>query len=185
MAKKVPDTSTLKTQKDLPLEVLPVREIRTLLTWKAPSRPFKKQDKEFWRTVLTIIFLLSVILLFFKEWFLIATIIALAFLYYVLSTVSPEEVEYRLTNQGIRIGEVNYPWEILYRFWFSKKWEQKILNVEGQVGLGGRLMLMIGKQDPEQVKKVIDKYLVHEEAPLTFFDTASGWLSKKLQISTD
>lgn len=185
MAENKTKISTLKTQDNLPVEVLPVREIKTLLCWKAPARPFKRQTREFWRLTLTIVFLISVILLFFKEWFLIATIIALTFVYYVLSTVLPEEVEYRLTNRGVRMGEINYPWEVLYRFWFAKKWNQVVLNVEGQVGLGGRLMMMLGKQDQKEVQAVMGKYLLHEEAPPTFFDTASEWLSKKIPISTD
>jgi len=185
MDPKVSNSSTLKSQESVPVEVLPVKEVKTLLTWKAPTRLFKKRDKEFWTTVLAIIFLISLILLFLKEWFLIATIFALAFVYYVLSTVSPEEIEYQLTNRGIRFAQAEYPWENFYRFWISEKWGQKILNFEGRAGFGGRLMLMLGNQDEDRVKEVISKYLLQEEASPTFFDKASGWLSKKLPITTD
>ncbi|NQU83513.1 MAG: hypothetical protein HQ536_02270, partial [Parcubacteria group bacterium] len=132
MPEKVSEPSTLKSQsfdktQDKPVEVLASKELKTLLTWKAPCRPFKKRDREFWTTVLTIIFLISLILLFVKEWFLIATIFSLTFVYYVLSTVPPEEVEYSLTNRGVRFIENEYPWENFYRFWISKKYDQQLL----------------------------------------------------------
>lgn len=185
MAEKVPNSSTLKEDKNLPLEVLPVKELKTLLSWRASARPFKKRDKEFWTTILAIIFLICLILLFVKEWFLIATIFALTFVYYVLSTVPPEEIDYQLTNRGIRFAKVDYPWESFYRFWISEKWGQKVLNVEGKVGFGGRLMLMLGKQGEGKVKEIMTRYLLHEEAPPTFFDQASEWLSKKIPLEKE
>lgn len=182
MKKEVPNLSTLKSKENAPVEVLPVKELKILLSWKAPSRPFKKQDREFWTTVLAIIFLISLILLFLKEWFLIATIMSLTFVYYVLSTVPPEEIEYQLTNRGIRFIKTEYPWESLYRFWISEKWGQKVLQVEGRTGLTGRLMLMLGNQDEFKVKEIMGKYLLYEEAPPTFFDKTSEWLSKKIPL---
>lgn len=183
MTKKTSQSSTLKKPKNVPVEVLPVKEIKTFLSWRAPSRPFKKQDREFWTTVLAIVFLISLILLFVKEWLLIATIMALTFVYYVLSTVPPEEVEYRLTNRGVRFAQAEYLWESFYRFWVSEKWGQKILNLEGRAGMGGRLMLMLGNQDEGVVKEIVNKYLLYEEAPPTFFDKASEWLAKKIPIN--
>lgn len=182
MAQKISNPGTLKSQDTVPVEVLAVKELKTLLSWKAPSRPFKKRDKEFWTTVLMIVFLVSVILLFLKEWFLIATIMAMIFVYYVLSTVPPEEIEYQLTNRGIRFIKTEYPWESLYRFWISEKWGQKVLQVEGRTGLTGRLMLMLGNQDELKVKEIMGKYLLYEEAPPTFFDKASEWLAEKISL---
>jgi len=182
----------LKTQaedsfeaQDKPVEVLPVKELKILLSWKAPLRPFRRRNTEFWTTVLAIIFLISLILFFLKELLLIATIFSLTFVYYVLSTVPPEEIEYQLTSRGVRFAQFEYPWENFYRFWISQKEGQKILNIEGRAGFTGRLMLMLGNQDENKVKEIIAKYLLQEEAPPTFFDQASEWLSQKLRISTD
>lgn len=187
MAQKISNPSTLKTdiEENAPVEVLPVKEVRTLLSWKAPARLFKRRDKEFWTTVLAIIFLISLILLFLKEWFLIATIFALAFVYYVLSTVPPEEIEYQLTNRGIRFEKIEYPWEALYRFWISEKWGQKILNIDGRAGFAGRLTLILGSQDEKRVTEIIGKYLLHEEALPTFFDRASEWLAQKIPLEKE
>jgi len=101
-----------------PVEVLPVRQMKILFSWKAPLRPFKRRDREFWTTVIAIIFLVGMILFFVKEWLLIAAMVALAFVYYVLSTVPPEEIEYRITNRGITFADKSYDWDYLWRFGF-------------------------------------------------------------------
>ena len=163
-----------------PLEVLPVREVKTFLTWKAATRPFKKRNRDFWTTVLAIVFLISLILLFIKEWFLIAAIIALTFVYYVLSTVPPEEIEYSITNRGIRFANLEYPWESISRFWFSQKWGQDLVNFE--FGNAFRLSWVLGSQDKKEVQEVLEKFLPLEEATPTFFDRASEWLTRKFPL---
>lgn len=178
----VPEPQTTEPQ---PIEVMSVRQLKILFNWKAPLRPFKKRDKEFWTTVLAIIFLLSLILFFVKEWFLIAAIFSLAFLYYVLSTVPPEEIEYRITNKGIAFEDRSYDWEFLWRFWFSDKYEQRLLNIDTRLSLPGRLSFVIKKEDETRIKEILEKYLLNEEAELTFFDKASAWLAKKVPLDLE
>ncbi len=180
-----PQTQESQAIGSQPIEVMPVRQMKILFSWKAPIRPFKRRDKDFWTTVLAIIFLLSLILFFVKEWFLIAAIISLAFVYYVLSTVSPEEIEYRITNKGISFEEKSYDWDFLWRFWFSEKYGQKLLNIDTRLSMPGRLSLVIKKEDEPKIKEILEKYLLNEEAPLTFFDKASAWLAKKLPLELE
>lgn len=177
--KETPKVSPSETQ---PLEVLPVRQLKVLFSWKAPIRPFKRRDKDFWTTVLAIIFLISLILFFVKEWFLIATIISLAFVYYVLSTVPPEEIEYRITNKGVAFEERSYDWDFLWRFWFSEKYGQRLLNIDTRLSLPVRLTFVIKKEDEEKIGKILGEYLLHEEAMPTFFDKAAAWLVKKVPL---
>src|SRR3989344_7077773 len=79
-------------------------ELKTLLKWEAAVRPFKKRDREYYTTIAAIVFLLAVILLFLKEWLLIAVMAALMFVAYVLATVPPESVEHELNTRGIVTG---------------------------------------------------------------------------------
>ena len=93
----------------------------TLFTWKSPSRPFKKREKEFFTTIAAIVFLLAVILVFVKEFLLIGAIVALSFVAYVLATIPPEVVEHRISTLGIdSVGHFN-KWEELINFRFSQR----------------------------------------------------------------
>lgn len=173
--------STLKTEK-MPIEVLPVREVKTLLSWKAPIRPFKTRNREFWTTVLSIAFLLAIILIFIKEWLLIAVIAAIIFVYYVLSSVPPEEIEHRITNRGVRFAGNEYLWEEISQFWISEKWGQKILNLETKFRFPGRLELLFKIEDEGKILEILKKYLPEEAPPSSFLDRASSWLAKKVPL---
>lgn len=164
---------------------MPSKELKILYTWKASSRPFKKRDREFWTTVLAIVFLVGLILFFVKEWFLIAAIISLTFVYYVLSTVEPEEAKYKISNRGIIYAGQTYPWEAIDQFWFSEKYGQKTVNFEIRSGLPGRITILLGEGDEGEIKKLLLKYLLEEEPKPSFLDNAADWLQKKVPLESE
>lgn len=175
--------SPLKTQEVVNKPAVPaVEEVKTLLSWKALDRPFKKRSKDYYTTIAAIVFLVVVILLFFHQWFLIMAILSLAFLAYVLGTVSPREVEHKITTQGIITGGHSYLWRELYDFWFDKSQGQPVLNVT-TFRLPGRLFMMLGDQTEEKVKEVLAKYIPFREVvEKTWTDKASEWLSQKIPL---
>jgi len=164
------------------LEVIPSKELKIFYSWKAPIRPFKRRDREFWTTVLAIVFLVGLILFFVKEWFLIAAIISLTFVYYVLSTVEPEEGEFRITNRGLVYAGQTYLWENISQFWLTEKYGQRIINFEIKLGLPGRLTILVGQGEEKRIKEFLLKYLVEEEVPPNFLDKAADWLGKKVPL---
>ena len=169
-----------------PIEVLPSKELKILYTWQAPARPFKRRDKEFWTTIIAIVILVGLILFFVKEWFLIAAIISLTFVYYVLSTVEPEEMEYKITNRGIIYAGQTYVFENISQFWFSEKYGQKAVNLELRGGgLVGRITILLGKGDQAKIKEILLKYLIEDEVKPNFLDNASKWLSEKVPLESE
>jgi len=176
--------STLKKGEEVEERAQMVRPepLKILLQWRAPTRPFKKRDREYFTTVGAIVFLLIVILLFLKEWFLILAIIAMAFVAYILATVQPGEAEHKITNRGIITGGRTYFWEELNQFWFSQRWDQKILHVETLVRFPRRLMLLLGEISQDQFEKILSQYLPLEEPEKTWMDNASEWLSRRVPL---
>src|SRR5438105_2897615 len=73
-------------------------EIRTLLTWHASSRPFRKKDSSYYRTIAILVSLLVIIALFAHEFLLILVILALMFVSYVLAFVPPSDVDYKIST---------------------------------------------------------------------------------------
>lgn len=152
--------------------------LKVLLTWSAPSRPFKKRSKEFFSTLGTIALLVIVILVFFKEWLLIMVIVAMAFATYVLAAIKPEEVEHQLTNQGIVTAGRKYSWDQLTRFWLDKK----MLFVETRQGLPRVLILLLGETNQSKVKKILVQYLPFDKPEQTWLDKAGWWLAQKFPL---
>ncbi|PIS09574.1 hypothetical protein COT75_00865 [Candidatus Beckwithbacteria bacterium CG10_big_fil_rev_8_21_14_0_10_34_10] len=176
--------STLKT-KNNPSEVSVVPSpFKEILSWQAAIRPFKKRGREYFSTVGAIVFLLVIILLFIKEWVLVAVVLALMFLSYVLATVPPGEVKHQITTRGIKTGEKLYKWEWLTRFWFTKKWNMEILNVETILVFPKRLQLILKDKGREEVRKAMEKYLTLEKPKKTSLDRASEWLQEKVPLES-
>ena len=177
--------STLKNKTTSRSEVAVVpASVKELLVWKAPTRPFKKRNKEYFSTISAIVFLLAVILLFIKEWLLIAVIIALMFLVYVLATVPPEQVTHKITNRGVVITEKTYKWEMLERFWFTKKWDYEILHFETKLVFPRQFQLVLKEKNREDVKRIIEKYILFEKPKKTLMDKAAQWLQEKVPLES-
>lgn len=150
-----------------------------LFVWTAPARPFKRRDKQFYVTTISIASLVCLILFLAEGAMPVILIISLIFLYYVMSTVEPENIEYKITNKGIKIANKLTNWEVLGRFWFGKRYDTELLILETKV-LPGRMELVINSEQKEQIKKELLKYLVEEEISPSKLDRAVDWFSKKL-----
>jgi hypothetical protein len=144
------------------------------------------RGRDFWTTVVAIVILLGIILVFVKEFLLMAVIIAFVFVFYVFSTVQPGEVEHRITTRGVISGGRSYTWENLGFFWFTEKWGEEILSIQRVFGLGGRLMMLLGKgttgTTKEKMRGVLKNYLVEETPEPTYLDKTAKWLSERFPL---
>jgi hypothetical protein len=129
--------------------------------------------------------LVCLILFFVKEWFLIAAFLGLVFLYYVLTTIEPEEVNYKITNKGVYFpgGEQRVDWDALSLFWISEKWGFKILNLETRLNFPRVVHLVIKNEEEEKVKGIVLKYLSETEIKKNFVDKLSEWVTKQLPVN--
>ena len=151
------------------------------LSWVSASRLFKKRDKEYFTNIGAIVFLLIIILVFAREFLLIAAVVSIVFLIYVLSTVPPENVEHRITNLGIESAGHFYRWEQLAEFWFEEQWGQTILKLRSFIG--SHIIILLGNQDKTKVRELVAKHIPFREQPeKTWVDNAASWLTKKIPL---
>jgi hypothetical protein len=167
-----------------PQEVIPSYRVKTLLSWKAPERIFKVRSKDFWTTALSIALLISIILFFAKEYFLIATIFALIFFYYVLSTQPPKDISYKITSQGVVWGEQKYPWNILDYFFISEEESQEVLNINTLINFPKRLIMPLGKQGGKEVRKIMEEFLPYHKPDPNLVEKGTNWLAKTFPLDS-
>jgi len=149
--------------------------------WSSPSRLFKKRDREYFVNIAAIVFLLSVILVFAREFVLIATVLSIVFLVYVLSTVPPEDVKHRITNLGIDSAGHFYRWEELADFWFEDQWGQTMMVVRPY--LSPRLIILLGSQTKPRIRDFVAKHIPFREEPeRTWMDNATRWITEKIPL---
>jgi hypothetical protein len=163
-----PTQSTLENQKE-----------NDLFVWRAPSRPFKARTKEFYVTLFAIVGLVGFILFIAEGAMPVVLLIAIVFLFYILSTVVPEEIEYKITNKGIKVAGVRTEWRLMGRFWFSRRLDTDLLIIETFV-IPGRLELVVRPEDIETIRKNLSSYLNEEEVNPSGLEKAADWFSSKL-----
>lgn len=157
-------------------------EEKNVLSWTAPSRPFKRRNKDFYVTVFAIAGLVGLILFLVDGFMPVLLIISLVFLMYVLSTVEPEDITYTITNKGIKVVDKRTDWDSMGRYWFTKRFDSHLLVIE-TAQLPGRMELVVPEEKQAEIKKALDTYLVHEEVPPSGLDKAANWFAKKLPQS--
>ncbi|HEX8965206.1 MAG TPA: hypothetical protein VF820_02115 [Patescibacteria group bacterium] len=158
-------------------------EVKTLLAWTAPGRPFQKKSKIFYSTSLLIMLFVEIILFLFGQYMLMLVVLSFVFVVFMLATVPPRDFHYRISTEGIFIEDHFYLWSELYDFYFKKRQGQTILHVSTHAFLPGELTLTLGEVDQNHVKAVILPYLPYREyiSP-SFMDKAGDWLSKTFPL---
>ncbi len=160
-------------------------EEKILIAWDAPSRPYRKRDKEFYTTIGIIVFLVSLILFFAGQFLFIAVVVSLAFVAYVLNTVPPDHVHNTVTTFGIHTGDGLFYWEELGRFWFSDSNKSRLLHIETARAFPGVLILLLENVNEEDLKKIMIKYTVFEKPKATWLDNAGKWLQEKFPLEKE
>ncbi len=167
-------------EKPEPQAVVVKREVeKDLLTWTAPARPFRKRDRQYFVTTFAITGIISLVIFLAEGLMPVVLIISLVFLYYILSTVPPEQIEYKITTKGIKIGSSLTPWQSLISFWFSKRGETDVLFFNTYI-IPGVIELVINPELKDKLKTEVSAYLPYEEKPKSNLDKVTGWLGTKL-----
>jgi len=155
-----------------------LNEEKTLFEWEAPSRSFQKRDKDFWITAIAILVLFSVVLFFIQEFFLIVALVSVLFLYYVLSTVPPQNIKNKITNRYIYFGEAKYLWEDLESFYFKKIMSSDMVLIETKLRIPREVPMVINFEDQEKIKKILLKKIPMIEYTPNFVDKLTKWGGK-------
>ena len=161
----------------------PYADVKTLVSWSAPGRPFRKKGKEFFYTGLLIVFLIEVILFIFSEYLLMFVVATLYFFSIALATVPPQNFHYRISTQGIKVEDHFFIWEELYDFYFRKIDGVEILIVRTKNLLPGELKITLGDVPQDHVRRVLIGYLPFREVVKpSFMDKSGEWLSRNFPL---
>lgn len=157
--------------------------IKTLLSWEAPGRPFRKRGKEYYLNGLSIALLIEVILFLFSQHLLMLVVASLLFVAFALATVPPHNFRYRISTEGITVEDHFFLWQELYDFYFKKRDGLEILHIRTHAFIPGELTITLGSMDKEHVKEMLLSYLPYREViRKTSMEKAADWLSKTFPL---
>lgn len=158
-------------------------DVKTLISWSAPGRPFRKKSKEFYISGLMVVILIDIILFVFSEYLLMFVVLTLYFFSVALSSVAPQNFHYRISTQGIKVEDHFYIWDELYDFYFKKIDGVQILLVRARSMIPGELKITLGDVPADHIRRVLMAYIPYREViKPTFMEKSSDWLSKNFPL---
>lgn len=159
--------------------------VRDLLSWTAAARPYRKKDRSYFTTAVILVVLISLIAILIGTPLLAGALIALLFVVFALDIVPPEDIEHKITTQGITISNHFYHWYDLDSFWLGEKDNSKILYVRTHFRFPSMLMLVLGPVSEDQIKKICARFLPFQEiAPKSIIDDWAHSLQKHFPLET-
>ncbi|CAN5119788.1 hypothetical protein BH09PAT1_BH09PAT1_4030 [soil metagenome] len=158
-------------------------QLRTLLAWSAPGRPFQKKSKEYFLNILVIMFLVEVILFLFAQFALMALVLSLVFLAFALSTVPPHDFHYKITTEGLMIEDHFFLWQELYDFYIKRMNGEDVVIIGTKTWYPGELTIVLGMMHKEQVRDLLVQFLPYREyVKPTFMEKSGVWLEKNFPL---
>ena len=103
----------------------------------------------------------------------------MVFLSYILSTVEPEKIDYKLTSKGVKIAGKLTPWQVMNNFWFSKKFDSELLNIEIAM-IPGKIEIVITPEIKENLKKELLVYIDEEDHKESGIDKIVSFIGSKI-----
>ena len=158
-----------------------VKQEKLLVEWTARSRPFKRRSREFYINLFSVSALFGLIIFLIEGPIPVLLIIALLFMFYVFSTIEPENANYKLTTFGIRINDqlVKF-WEELGLYWFAKRMDEEVLIMETNT-VPWKIEIVVDSKSKGKIEDVVSKKLYRNEHPETSLDKAVHWLGNKIK----
>lgn len=157
--------------------------VRDLYAWKSMSRPMWQYGREVFAVFGAIALLVSVILAFFQEWLAIMVTWAAFFLFWALTRVAPEEVDHKITTEGIISMNHAYLWSELGPFWFSERSGEHILHVAHR-NVFGQLAILVSPENKDKIQDVLAGYLPFVEIPeKSAVEKMTEWFAKRFPIA--
>jgi hypothetical protein len=158
-------------------------DVRTLLAWVGPNRPFRKRHKEYYINILIILLAVEVILFLFSQYMLMILALAVVFLAFALATVPPQPFHYKISTQGITVEDHYFLWQELYDFYFRRQDNVDLLILRTKAYFPGELVIPLTDVHREHIKQILLPYLPFREfVKPSLFDRSADWLAKTFPL---
>ncbi len=158
-------------------------DVRTLVSWNAPGRPYRKRGRQFFVSILLLLLFFEVILFLFSQYELMMVLLTLTFLSVALSVVPPHDFHYKITTEGIKVEDYFYIWSELYDFYFKRIDASEVLVVRTQAMLPGELKISLGNLTRDHMRRILVQFLPYREfVKPTFMEKSADWLSENFPL---
>jgi hypothetical protein len=158
-------------------------DVKTLLSWHAPGRPFVHRSKQYFINIIFIMLAIEIILFLFSQYMLMMVVASLVFLAYALATVPPHDFHYKITSEGILVEDHFFLWQELYDFYFLRRENTDVLHIRTKTYFPGELVIVLGELHKDYVRSILIQFLPFREyVKPTFMEKSGDWLEKNFPL---
>ncbi len=158
-------------------------QLKTLISWSAPGRPFIKRGRQFYMTAILIVFLIEIILFLFSQYLAMFVVASLLFMGFAFSLIPPRDFHYKITTQGVMIEDHFYLWRELYDFYFKRKEGHDFLHIRTEDIFPGEIIISLGDVHKDQVIQTMIQYIPYREyVKPDIMDRTGEWLYKNFPL---
>lgn len=134
----------------------PKKEEKIIISWNAPEYLVHDKGKQ-WYLVAGIILLITVIISIFTDNVTLAlALIVLAAVYYHTHRFHPpKDIEIKITEMGMKIGKMFFPYSHIQAFWIIRKNGLNTLNLRVAGKYFSEVIIQLNDQDPVPVREYL------------------------------
>ena len=143
----------------------------TKIEWEAHEYNYYEKSLLWFLIYFIISFAILGLAVWFKNWTFVFLIILGASLIYIYALKPPRKIKMRIDARGITVEEKLYFYKDLKSFWiFYDPPHVKYLSLISKKLIVPQIKIPIGKQDPNEIRKMLLKFLPEEEHEESFAD---------------
>ncbi|HXS14718.1 MAG TPA: hypothetical protein VN711_01175 [Candidatus Saccharimonadales bacterium] len=158
-------------------------QLRTILSWEAPGRPYKTHTKQYYATILLIALLVEIILFLFSQYALMIVVASLVFLSFALAMTPPQNFHYRISTEGIMVEDHFFLWKELYDFYFKTANGIPTLHIRTEAFFPGEIIIALGDMSEKHLEQALLPYLPYREyVKPTFMEKGADWLTANFPL---
>lgn len=127
-----------------------------IFSWSAPEYIRHDKSNRWYLTAGIIALLTSALALFLGNWTMALAVLALAAVYWYLDTYHPPKVtKIELSEMGVRVGHMFFPYSQIQSFWIIYDHGIKTLNFKALNHWFGDVVIQLGDIDPVEIRNFL------------------------------
>jgi len=155
-------------------EVDPDKFGNTYYSWQVDERPHYERGPLWYLMIFGVTLGLLVYSVVTANFLFALIIVMFSLIMYLTNMKESRQVDFRITDMGVMMGETFYPYKDVRRYWFVyDPPEIKKLYVEFKSSLSPRLSIEMNDMNPNLVRQVLSQFAVEDftedEEPLSDF----------------
>jgi hypothetical protein len=140
-----------------------ISKIKGGLNFSAPEFIYYEKGRSWFLGIGILTLVVIGIAVLIKSWFLIGVMVLAMIVFYQYAKANPRDVSCSISDQGVKIGERFYPYQVLKSFWVVVDLPQSTLYLESTHRFSPFILVHIYNEDLPKIRETLLKFLPEKQ----------------------